>query len=175
MAAETSGPIAIPAMQISGINTQVATPANIPTPIIVLELNAIAYPHETPVPLHLIRSSLMVCGDITLGCLQHRLKPFIEPWRRNAEIGESTERGAAIAKILVGIYVGAECLTKKELSDLPSGGGAHRPPIFSYCGVGSSSSDHAAVIIWCPGRIIVLSAVSYHAELNVVRPTAPIR
>jgi hypothetical protein len=40
MAAETSGPIAIPAMQISGINTKVATPANIPTPIIVLELNA---------------------------------------------------------------------------------------------------------------------------------------
>src|SRR5438094_3068263 len=64
MAAETSGPIAIPAMQISGINTKVATPANIPTPIIVLELNAIAYPHETPVPLYLIRSSLMVCGDI---------------------------------------------------------------------------------------------------------------
>jgi hypothetical protein len=88
MAAETSGPIAIPAMQISGINTKVATPANIPTPIIVLELNAIAYPHETPVPLYLIRSSLMVCGDIALGCLQHRLKPFIEPWRRNAEIGE---------------------------------------------------------------------------------------
>jgi hypothetical protein len=110
-------------MQISGINTKVATPANIPTPIIVLELNAIAYPHETPVPLYLIRSSLMVCGDIALGCLQHRLKPFIEPWRRNAEIGEFTERGAAIAKILVGIYVGAECLTKKELSDLPSGGG----------------------------------------------------
>src|SRR5690242_7386776 len=48
MAAETSGPIAIPAMQISGINTKVATPANIPTPIIVLELNAIAYPHKTP-------------------------------------------------------------------------------------------------------------------------------
>jgi hypothetical protein len=42
----------------------------------------------------------MVCGDIALGCLQHRLKPFIEPWRRNAEIGEFTERGAAIAKIL---------------------------------------------------------------------------
>jgi hypothetical protein len=35
-------------MQISGINTKVATPANIPTPIIVLELNAIAYPHENP-------------------------------------------------------------------------------------------------------------------------------
>ena len=50
-------------MQISGINTKVAAPANIPTPIIVLELNAIAYPHETPVPLYLIRSSLMVCGD----------------------------------------------------------------------------------------------------------------
>jgi hypothetical protein len=39
----------------------------------------------------------MVCGDIALGCLQHRLKPFIEPWRRNAEVGEFTERGAAIA------------------------------------------------------------------------------
>jgi hypothetical protein len=50
MAAETSGPIAIPAMQISGINTKVATPANIPTPMIVLELNAIAYPHETRFP-----------------------------------------------------------------------------------------------------------------------------
>src|SRR5580692_9556283 len=53
-------------MQISGINTKVATPANIPTPIIVLELNAIAYPHETPVSLYLIRSSLMVCGDIAI-------------------------------------------------------------------------------------------------------------
>jgi hypothetical protein len=125
MAAEASGPIAIPAMQISGINTKVATPANIPTPIIVLELNAIAYPQETPVPLYLIRSSLMVCGDIALGCLQHRLKPFIEPWRRT--VNEFTERGAAIAKILVGIYVGAECLTKKELSDLPSGVAAMRP------------------------------------------------
>jgi hypothetical protein len=51
-------------MQISGINTKVATPANIPTPIIVLELNAIAYPHETPVPFYLIRSSLMISGDI---------------------------------------------------------------------------------------------------------------
>src|ERR1700730_1997571 len=72
MAAETSGPIAIPAMQISGINTKVATPANIPTPIIVLELNAIAYPHETPVPLYLIRSSLMVCGDIArLGAVRN--------------------------------------------------------------------------------------------------------
>jgi hypothetical protein len=39
------------------------------------------------------------------------------------QIGNRFERGAAIAKILVGIYVGAECLTKKELSDLPSGGG----------------------------------------------------
>ena len=139
-------------MQISGINTKVATPANIPTPIIVLELNAIAYPHETPVPLYLIRSSLMVCGDIALGCLQHRLKPFIEPWRRNAEIAEFTERGAAIAKILVGIYVGAECLTKKELSDLPSGGEAYRPPIFSYCGGWDQALRTAAVIIWCPGR-----------------------
>src|SRR6202048_3373296 len=72
MAAETSGPIAIPAMQISGINTKVVTPANIPTPIIVLELNAIAYPHETPVPLYLIRSSLMVCGDIArLGAVRN--------------------------------------------------------------------------------------------------------
>jgi hypothetical protein len=40
------------------------------------------------------------------GVPSHRLKPFIEPWRRNAEISEFTERGATIAKILVGIYVG---------------------------------------------------------------------
>jgi hypothetical protein len=51
------------------------------------------------------RARRAICG--TPGAPSHRLKPFIEPWRRNAEIGEFTERGATIAKTL-GIYVGAE-------------------------------------------------------------------